>query len=91
MGEVVGAWKSLVTNVYLDWINRYDPTRRAKFWQRSYYDRIIRNDRMLLAIRQYIRDNPQNWSADPDNPTNHLSLPFPETIEDYLDDVRRSA
>ena len=85
----MGAWKSLVTTVYLDWINQHSQSRRAKFWQRNYYDRIIRNDRMLWAVRQYIRDNPQNWAADPDNPANHLNLPFPATIEDYLTDIRR--
>ena len=29
-------------------------------WQKSYYDRIIRNEKELYAIRQYIRDNPKN-------------------------------
>ena len=89
LGEVVGAWKSLVTTVYLDWINQHDPTRRAKFWQRNYYDRIVRNDRALLAIRQYVRDNPKHWLDDPDNPSNRLGLAFPATIDDYLDDIRR--
>ncbi|MFN8440120.1 MAG: transposase [Caldilineaceae bacterium] len=88
LGDVVGAWKSLVTNVYLDWIKRHDPTLRAKFWQRNYYERIVRNDRALTAFRQYIRDNPKNWVDDPDNPSNRLQLPFPETMDDYLDDIR---
>jgi len=33
-------------------------------WQRNYYEHIIRNDRQLDAIRQYIFDNPQRWYAD---------------------------
>lgn len=89
LGDVVGAWKSLTTTVYLEWINRHDPVRRAKFWQRNYYERIVRNDRALAAIRQYIRDNPKNWDEDPDNPANRGRLPFPQTIDDYLDDIRR--
>ena len=36
-------------------------------WQRSFYDRIIRNEHEYLAIRQYIRDNPKNWGKDEDN------------------------
>jgi REP element-mobilizing transposase RayT len=36
-------------------------------WQRSYYDHIIRNERSLNAIRQYILDNPINWEQDIDN------------------------
>ncbi len=35
-----------------------------KIWQRNYYERIIRNERELNAIRQYICDNPLNWERD---------------------------
>ena len=35
-------------------------------WQRSFYDRIIRNEYEYLSIRQYIRDNPKNWGMDDD-------------------------
>ena len=37
-------------------------------WQRNYYEHIIRNEDSLLRIRQYIRDNPERWAFDPDNP-----------------------
>jgi putative transposase len=40
------------------------------FWQRNYYDHIIRNDRELTANRCYIVDNPMNWELDRDNPKN---------------------
>jgi len=33
----------------------------AKIWQRSFYDRIIRNDGSLQAVRAYIDNNPQVW------------------------------
>lgn len=36
-------------------------------WQRSYYDEIIRNEYSLYFIRQYIRENPINWSEDRNN------------------------
>ena len=41
-----------------------------KIWQRNYYERIIRNDRELNAIRQYILENPLNWEMDKENPAN---------------------
>ena len=41
-----------------------------KIWQRNFHDRIIRNNRELNAIRQYIIDNPLNWEMDKDNPAN---------------------
>jgi putative transposase len=33
-------------------------------WQRSYYDRIIRNEGELHDMMQYILSNPMNWQAD---------------------------
>lgn len=33
-------------------------------WQRNYYEHIIRNDRALNAIRQYIAGNPARWHLD---------------------------
>jgi hypothetical protein len=38
------------------------------FWQRSYHDRIVRNDRELALARQYIEDNPAGWEKDVHNP-----------------------
>lgn len=36
-------------------------------WQRNYYEHIIRNEKELNKIRQYIKDNPMNWDEDEDN------------------------
>jgi len=88
LGDIVGAFKSLVFKVYLDWIEVNDPSRRAKFWQANYYEHIVRNDRELNAIRQYIIDNPINWKMDRDNLENLCKLPPPEKVEDYLEDLK---
>jgi len=88
LGNVMGAFQSLVFTVYLDWIQAHDSTRRAKFWQRNYYDHIVRNERELHAIRRYIRDNPAQWALDRDNPNNLRHLPLPTRVEDYLADVQ---
>ena len=45
-------------------VNALRDTPGAKLWQRNYYERIIRHDRELNAIRQYIIDNPMNWESD---------------------------
>jgi REP element-mobilizing transposase RayT len=87
LGEVVGAFKSLVFTVYLDWVEANDPLRRAKFWQRNFYEHIIRNERELQAIRAYIRANPAQWALDRDNPANIRHLPPPAGIEEYLADI----
>lgn len=36
-------------------------------WQRSFHDRVIRNDEELHRIRQYIYYNPANWPTDRNN------------------------
>jgi len=36
-------------------------------WQRSFYDRIIRDDHELNRIRNYIKNNPFNWQNDRNN------------------------
>lgn len=37
-------------------------------WQRNYYERIIRSERALDAIRRYIVNNPLRWHLDRYNP-----------------------
>ena len=39
-------------------------------WQSRYYDRVIRNEKELTDIRQYIIDNPLKWEIDRNNPEN---------------------
>jgi len=84
LGDVVGAFKSLVFSVYLDWVQTHDPQRQAKFWQRNYFEHIVRNERELHAIRQYIRNNPARWELDRDNLDSHSSQPPATRVEDYL-------
>ncbi len=51
-------------------INALCGTYGAPVWQRNYYERVIRNDRELTAVRRYIRDNPAKWADDPNHPQN---------------------
>lgn len=90
LSDVVGAFKSLVFKVYLDWVKVNDVTRRAKFWQGNYYEHIIRNNAELNAIRQYIINNPVSWKKDRDNLLNQHELLPPQRVEDYLEDVNQS-
>jgi len=39
-------------------------------WQKSFYDRVIRNEKELNSIRYYIQQNPVQWSEDRNNPIN---------------------
>ena len=43
-------------------------TLAAPVWQRNYYEHIVRNERELRAVRDYIKHNPMQWSLDRENP-----------------------
>ena len=66
LGQVVRAFKSASAIEANQVLNRSG----QPFWQRNYYEHVIRNDHDLNRIREYIRDNPLKWSDDPDNPSN---------------------
>jgi REP element-mobilizing transposase RayT len=66
LGSVIGGFKSAVSRR----INQRHDRPLYGVWQRSYHDRVVRNERELEEIRGYILGNPQSWSQDPENP-NH--------------------
>ncbi len=39
-------------------------------WQRNYYEHIIRNERELGILREYIQNNPKRWEIDQLHPNN---------------------
>jgi REP element-mobilizing transposase RayT len=39
-------------------------------WQSRYDDRIVRHEKELCKVREYIRDNPPQWESDRLNPRN---------------------
>ena len=47
-------------------INIARGTPGQNVWQRNYYETIIRSEKQLQALREYINNNPKNWSIDPE-------------------------
>ena len=68
IGEIIGMFKSLCVHDWLKYIkeNRIDIV--GKFWQRNYYEHVIRKEDELNKIREYIQNNPQRWHLDRENP-----------------------
>ena len=65
LGEIVGAYKSLVIHNCLKHIKDNDLNiQLGKVWQRNYYEHIIRNERSFDYITNYIINNPSNWDKD---------------------------
>jgi REP element-mobilizing transposase RayT len=60
LGRIIGAFKTMSTKR----INLLLNTPAKQFWQRGYYDRIIRNREELDHIRKYISENPHKWELD---------------------------
>ncbi|MCX6143277.1 MAG: hypothetical protein NTZ35_08660, partial [Ignavibacteriales bacterium] len=63
LGDIVGSFKSAVTNRG----NKIHNTPGVTIWQRGYFEHVIRDDRSLRKIRDYIAINPQRWSIDDEN------------------------
>jgi putative transposase len=83
LGAIVRAYKSAATYA----INKLENSRGAVVWQRNYYEHVIRNEKELNAIAQYIHCNPYNWQFDRDNPDNIRHLNPSESMDDYLKDA----
>jgi REP element-mobilizing transposase RayT len=45
-------------------INLEENNAKRPIWQANYYDHIIRSEKELYAIREYIKNNPINWEQD---------------------------
>jgi len=67
--EIVQWFKTMTTNEYIRSVKSLGwPPFTAQLWQRNYYERVIRNEKELRRVRQYIADNPAQWAHDRENP-----------------------
>jgi hypothetical protein len=44
-------------------------------WQPRFHDHILRGDKAIGAVRDYIRNNPANWEFDRENQLSPIPLP----------------
>jgi len=66
LGSVIGKFKAAATRR----INAHRAERNlspAVVWQRNFYERIIRDEKELIATRRYIIENPLHWEQDTEN------------------------
>jgi REP element-mobilizing transposase RayT len=64
LGAINGGFKSAVTREN----NRRRAGAGTNLWQPSFYEHVIRHERALDAIREYIVTNPERWAMDAENP-----------------------
>ena len=60
ISTIVGSYKSAVAKI----INMQFPNLYKNVWQRGFFERVIRDEKELRAIVDYIKSNPANWEKD---------------------------
>ncbi|PKP55321.1 hypothetical protein CVT91_15975 [Candidatus Atribacteria bacterium HGW-Atribacteria-1] len=69
ISRIVQAFKSITTYKYILGVKENNwPLFDKRLWQRNYYDHIIRSEKSLNYIREYIFNNPIRWEFDKENP-----------------------
>ncbi len=61
---VVRSFKAAVTKR----VRRTTNKRDIQVWQRGFYEHVIRDERELERVREYITNNPLRWDEDAENP-----------------------
>jgi REP element-mobilizing transposase RayT len=71
LGDILGAFKSISAIA----CNRLLDHSGVPFWQRNYWEHVIRDEDDLARLREYIANNPGKWIED----KYHPSRPIDET------------
>ena len=79
ISNIVGAFKTTAATR----VNQLRGVRGVPVWQKSFYDRIVRNDYELDCIQHYIRMNPVKWLEDRDNSMGMKFQPSAVSINEY--------
>ena len=67
--RVIQAFKSISTNEYIRGVQSQGWKRfNGTLWQRSFHDHVIRNEKDLFRVQEYIMNNPLQWAIDEENP-----------------------
>ncbi len=69
IGEIIRAFKARCTHA----LHQIEAAHNTQIWQRNYYEHIIRNEKELSSIREYITNNPLQWDLDAENPQGKIS------------------
>lgn len=64
--------KPVKNSQYKESVKRYCNKNNISFeWQSKFYEHIVRNEKSFNNIKQYIKNNPLNWSNDTNNEKNN--------------------
>jgi REP element-mobilizing transposase RayT len=69
LSTVIQRFKTFTSHSYGRGVEREGwPRYPGRLWQQRFHDHVIRNERALAAIREYIANNPLHWQMDRENP-----------------------
>ena len=77
LSEIIRAFKSFSARK----INELRATPGLHLWQRNYYEHIIRSEKALAHIQEYILTNPLRWPLDRENPARCITDDFDRWLE----------
>lgn len=65
LSEVLQRFKSLTTHRYIQGVKDHNWSRfDGRLWQPRFHDLVVRNERELGILREYISANPERWEDD---------------------------
>jgi REP element-mobilizing transposase RayT len=83
LSNMIGAFKTTAAAR----VNKLRGSIGLPVWQKSFHDRIVRNERELERIHKYIQNNPIKWEEDRDNPASPRFRPPAKSIDDYWNEI----
>lgn len=83
LSNIIGAFKTTVATR----VNKLRGQIGAPVWQKSFYDRVVRNEQELELIQRYILHNPIKWEEDRDNPVGSRFCSSAKSIDDYWNEI----
>jgi putative transposase len=83
LSNIIGAFKTTAATR----INKLRGCIGLPVWQKSFHDRIVRNQRKLEQIQKYIRQNLLKWTEDRDNPVSPKFGSSVKSIDDYWNEI----
>lgn len=83
ISNIIGAFKTMAAAR----VNKLRGNIGTPVWQKSFYDRIVRNEYELDRLQKNIQNNPIKWLEDRDNLVNPKFQSPIKSIDDYWDEI----
>jgi putative transposase len=79
---IVGSFKSAASR----YINKAANSPAKSIWHRGYFEHVVRSEKSLAKIREYIANNPIQWVSDRENPDRAQRLNTPDDLSEIFGD-----